>query len=369
MRRMGWLDVVIGACASIWILGCGAPAARSETTPAVEGSRAPSPDPAAISSAQQLEWRADTESASGDLVQAAADLRTAIAIRAKAEGPAHVDVAKAIVRLSRLELRACRAEDAQRDAAGALSLLERGGRPAPAPWSAAMEAFGEARWLAGDDAGALAFLERTSAALRAVEATQWHDIVRLAHRRAAMHAARFEASAVRAVEEDALATVWRRTQAGADREREEVLMSALDAYRAVSGMAWANALLWRTGFVERVKPQGAVVLAELAVAKRDCEGPSYPSDYPGNSSSVASLASSFSRCFNAALRLDPDFAPHVRVSAGIHATGRVLGVRAVVPAQYPAPFVDCLLDAVYKKAFSPAKTDYRLIIPIGFVLQ
>jgi hypothetical protein len=149
-----------------------------------------------------------------------------------------------------------------------------------------------------------------------------------------------------------------------------------DMFREQGDDAKARGLFQRLNLVERILPPGAADPGGPSVERLPdgprCSPPkdAQPPSVSNVSSVVAGMAADFRRCYNQALREDPNFQGSIRIRAKIASAGDVTFVRTLVPASYPERMILCLMDRVFRARFAPPQGGgATIIIPVTFTTQ
>jgi hypothetical protein len=327
----------------------------------------PAPDPYTSFVVRDLEGLASAAEAL-DAKAAESALGQVLALRRLLLGPSHPQVVESEVALGRVLLRLCRTTEAEALLRDALAIAERTSGPTSPAVVEPLRKLADARWQASDDAGSVELLTRAASVLEPLEATEATRLVDVLSELAWKARRRRDLVAATALGERAVAVAQRRGHGLA--QAADGLAQTL---RTQGDDAKVLALFAQWNLVERTLPAGAADPGgpSLENVPRCTAPPDLHEGSVSNASAVVmGMAAGFRRCYNQALRADPNFRASLRVEARIAAAGDIVRVRTVVPAIYPEPMILCLMDRVRSARFAPPTGGgATIVIPITFVSQ
>jgi hypothetical protein len=220
-----------------------------------------------------------------------------------------------------------------------------------------------------DDTGSEQLVERAVAILEPLAATETERLVRLLGEMASKERERKDFKAATARGERAVAAA----EAHVPRD-SPVLVAAAESlattYRAQSDEAQVSALFQRLALVERVLPPGTPDVSFPRAAVPRCTPRGRSGSVSSASSVIAGTAAGFRRCYNQALRQDPNLRGSIRMTAKIGPAGEVLRVRTLTPASYAEGMVVCPMQRLLAARFAPPEGGgATVVVPVTFVSQ
>lgn len=291
-------------------------------------------------------------------------------------GPWHPDVATAGIRLAVLLDDLCRGSEAQALLLRALEIQGRAFGPTSPALAQTWEDLAHAQWISNDDTGRESSLQKAVALLSPHERERAEALMGALGRLAKMYGDRHLSTEALATSERAV-VIGERSPGISANARVSLAASLWPVVRTTASPEAADKLLVRLSVarIERTRP-GVVAPAPASEAAQRCLPPrSTPTTGGGSvanaSTVVAGHAAGFRRCYNEALKIDPNLHGSFRITARIGPSGEVSSAFTYVPVGSMARVGECVVDAVFlQSTFSPPEGGgATIVIPVTFVTQ